>query len=144
MPFSQYLSDANLNWLRGTTWPHAAPTTNLFLSLHTSNPGLSGSDGDVTAAVVGGTRPALPQASIAAPATVTGANGVPTRQCTNSALITLSSNAEAAVTITYVGLWDANTAGNFLAYGLVTPPAPLLVGDIIRFPIGNLVIRGNN
>lgn len=137
MPISQYLADANLNWLRGTSFPTAL-SGNIFISLHTSDPGYNGLNGDVTAALLG-SRGILPVSSLSAPADVPGATG---RQVSNTALVELTSAALGSATVTYFGLWTAATSGNFLAYGLVTPPAAFLPGDIIRFPVGQLIIRG--
>jgi hypothetical protein len=137
MPISQYLADANLNWMRGTAFPIAL-SGNIFISLHTSDPGYNGVNGDVTASLLGA-RGELPVSSLSAPADVPGAVG---RQVSNTTPVELTSAALGSATVTYFGLWTAATSGNFLAYGLVTPPAAFLPGDIIRFPAGQLVIRG--
>lgn len=137
MPASSYLADANLNWLRGTAFPSVAPTS-LFLSLHNADPGLSGTVGDVTASLRPAGRVEVASANISAPVDAAGSTG---RQCSNIAAISITESASAAAAVTHVGFWSASTGGNFLAYGLVTPPTNFLVGDIIRFPIGQLVIR---
>jgi hypothetical protein len=137
MPISQYLADANLNWLRGDAFP-APPSVNIFVSLHSSDPGYNGVNGDVTTALLGG-RVAVPLTSFVAPSDVPGGKG---RQTSNSTLVSLSEAALDSATVTHFGLWSAVSAGNFLTYGLLSPAANFLVGDIIRFPIGQLVIRG--
>lgn len=137
MPASSYLADANLNWLRGTTFPSAAPV-NLFLSLHNADPGASGTNGDVTAILRPAGRVVVAGTGFSAP---TDAVGAPGRQCSNTAAISITESAAAAAAVTHVGFWNASTGGNFLAYGLVTPPTNFLTGDIIRFPVGQLVIR---
>jgi len=138
MPISQYLANANLNWIRGTTFP-AALVDDVFISLHGSNPGYNGVNADVTTSLISAGRVACPIANFTTPADTTGATG---RQMSNSALISLTESADGPATVTYFGLWSAQSGGNFLAYGLVDPPANFLAGDIIRFPVGGLVIRG--
>jgi hypothetical protein len=137
MPASRYLADANLNWLRGSTFP-AAPLTNLFISLHSADPGIDGDQTDVTVTLVPAGRIAVPVTGFSAPITAPG--GV-ARECSNISAISITESAAAAAAVTYVGFWDAATDGNFLTYGLVNPPTNFLAGDIIRFPVGQLVIR---
>jgi hypothetical protein len=138
MPISQYLADANLNWIRGTSFP-AAPSGNVFVSLHSGNPGYNGVNADVTTTLIPGGRVACPISVFTAP---TDGPGGTSRQISNSSLVSLTESAAAAATVTYFGLWTAQSGSNFLVYGLVEPPASFLPGDIIRFPIGGLVIRG--
>lgn len=138
MPISQHLADANLNWIRGIAFPPAL-SADVFISLHGSNPGFNGVNADVTTTLIPGGRVACPIANLTAPVDTPGAVG---RQVSNDVLISLTESAAAPASVTYFGLWSAQTAGNFLAYGLVNPPANFLAGDIVRFPVGGLVIRG--
>jgi len=138
MPISQYLADANLDWIRGTTFP-AALSDDVFISLHGANPGYNGVNADVTATLIPAGRVACPIANFTTPVDGPGAIS---RQISNSVLVSLTESAAAPAAVTYFGLWSAQTSGDFLAYGLVTPPANFLAGDIIRFPVGGLVIRG--
>jgi hypothetical protein len=137
MPASSYLADANLNWLRGTTFPSAAPV-NLFLSLHDEDPGPNGTSGDVTATLRPAGRVVVAGTNFSAPTNAVDGLG---RQCSNTVVISITESAAAAAAVTHVGFWSASTGGNFLTYGLVTPPTNFLTGDIIRFPTGQLVIR---
>ena len=136
MPFSQYLADVQLNWLRGTSYA-SAPSTNLYISLHSADPGINGLNSDVTVTLAG-SRGTLPIANLTAPAASPSGG----RQVSNSASVSLSNSAQGAATVTYYGIWDAASGGNFLTYGLLTQPVNVLVGDIIEFPVGQLVIRG--
>ena len=138
MPISQYLADANLNWIRGTSFP-AAPSSNIFISLHSADPGYNGVNADVTTTLVPGGRVACPITIFTAPADGPGATS---RQMSNDTLLSLTDSAAGPASATHFGLWSAQTGGNFLVYGLVSPAANFLAGDIIRFPIGGLVIRG--
>lgn len=137
MPASAYLADANLNWMRGNAFP-AAPGPNLFVSLHSNNPGYNGVNNDVTTALLGA-RVAIAISDFTAPADSPGGAG---REMSNSTLLTLTNSAIGPAVVTYFGLWTAVSAGNFLTYGLVTPATEFLVGDVIRFPAGRLVIKG--
>jgi hypothetical protein len=138
MPISQYLADANLNWIRGTAFP-AALASDVFISLHGADPGYNGVNADVTATLIPAGRVACPIANFTTP--VDGPNAK-SRQISNSVLISLTESAAGPAAVTYFGLWSAQSGGNFLAYGLVSLPANFLAGDIIRFPVGGLVIRG--
>jgi hypothetical protein len=137
MPASNYLANANLNWLRGTAFPSPAPP-DLYLSLHSADPGPNGTNGDVTATLRPSGRVLVIGTNFSAPTNAVGAAG---RQSSNTVEIRVTDSAAAPAAVTHVGFWSASTSGNFLAYGLVTPPTNFLAGDIIRFPIGQLVIR---
>lgn len=134
MPSSQYYASAKLNWLRGTAFPSAL--SSLHISLHTANPGASGSTGDVTTATVGG-RTALSTSNLSAP-TIAASGGF---QVSNTTAVLATNSALASNTITYVGLWDAATGGNFITYGVLTNPANVAIGDVLRFGVGQIVIR---
>lgn len=136
MPFSQYLADSALNWFRGNAFA-AAPATNLYISVHTADPGPSGANNDVTATLAG-VRGTLPVSALSAPAN--NSNGG--RQISNTSPVSLSSSSSGAATLTYFGLWTAATGGNFLTYGLLATPVSVFVGDVLEFPVGQLVIRG--
>ena len=138
MPISQYLADANLNWIRGTSFP-AAPSSNIFISLHSADPGYNGVNADVTTTLIPAGRVACPISVFTAPVDGPGAAS---RQTSNDTLLSLTESAAGAASVTHFGLWSAQTDGNFLVYGMVTPAASFLTGDIVRFPVGGLVIRG--
>lgn len=136
MPFSDYLANANLNWFKGTSFV-AAPSSNLFLSLHTENPTGTGSTGDVTTAIAGA-RATLPIANLSSPTAAVGGG----RQISNTAPVPVTNSATSTATITYFGIWSAASAGNFLAYGILATPVDVIPGDILQFATGQLVIRG--
>jgi hypothetical protein len=135
MPFSQYFSDLTLNWFRGTTVA-APPATNVYLSIHTADPGVTGVNADVSTAVAGG-RTTVPISALGAPAGASGGG----RIISNTSLITVTSSAADTASVTYFGIWDADTAGNFLCYGILAQPVDVLAGDLLRFPVGELSIR---
>ena len=135
MPHSQYLADLQLNWFRGTSFA-AAPSTNIFVSVHSADPGAIGVNNDVTTTIAAA-RATLPLANLSAP----GAGSPSGRSISNTATVTLTNSALAGATLTYFGLWDAVSSGNFLTYGLLTQPVNVLTGDIVAFPSGLLIIR---
>src|SRR5262245_47463038 len=85
------------------------PPTNVFLSLHTADPGLTG-----TNEVTGGSYARQTMALTAASSSHTD----------NSALLSFTSMpAVAAPGVIFGGVWDAATVGNFLYGAPLTPAA---------------------
>lgn len=134
MPSSQYHATNKLNWLRGVTFPTAL--SNVYLSHHTADPGSSGVNNDVSTALTGG-RTALATSSLSGP-TSSASGGF---QISNTAVVTASASAASTQTITHLGIWDAPTGGNFICYGLLSPAANVVTGDVYRFATGQIVIR---
>jgi hypothetical protein len=104
-----------------------APTANVYVSLHTADPGQTGASEVVnsTAGWVGYARVA---ASTGTAGTGAGAvfggggvagaapTGTTTRSISNSAALTFpnSGSTSSSVTVTYFGIWDAATGGNWI------------------------------
>ena len=120
---STFWRDAVLNLLRNT----AVTEFNAYVSLHTADPGLTGTD-----EVTGGSY-ARQLASFGAPAD--GGGG---RQIDNPAAI--SFTLMPAVTVTHVGIWDALTAGNFIYGDVLTASQVVNSGGTFEFPIGDLTV----
>lgn len=137
MPYSTYFNDAMLNWFKGTTFPAAIST--VYISIHTGLPGGTGASNDVTATVAG-SRASIAAADLSAPADSALSGGG--RQISNTATITITASAAAGATITYFGLWDAASGGNFLGYGALATSRLVQVGDLVQFPISQLILRG--
>ena len=105
-------ANAWLNVLRGTTYTGLA---GLYVKLHTGDPGSAGTSN--ASAVT--TRNAL---TLAAPS-----GG-------SSALSSLASYSMTATeTISHVSLWDASTAGTFIASGSLTASKAVNNGDTLTF-----------
>lgn len=134
MPSSQYHASNKLNWLRGTTFPSAL--SNVYLSHHTADPGTSGVNSDVSVALAGG-RTTLATSNLSAPAVSAGGGF----QISNTTTVTATNAAASTQTATHVGIWDAPTGGNFICYGLLSPAASVVTGDVYRFATGQIVIR---
>lgn len=134
MPASQYLADSLLNWFRNTSFV-SAPGSNIYISLHSADPGAVGVNNDVTLTVAA-SRAALPTANLTAPAASPSGG----RQVSNTSNVLVTSSALAPAQLTYFGIWNAASAGDFLAYGRLDQPVNVLQGDVIDFPPGLLVI----
>ena len=98
-----------------------------YVSLHTANPGDSG-----TAEVSGGSY--ARQA-----ATFTNAGSNPT-VASNSNLLQYPTATAPWGTITHFGIWSAVSGGTLLAYNAVTVPKSIDTDDIARWEIGKLTV----
>jgi hypothetical protein len=145
MPFSNYLATRSLNWIRGVangaTTPAAgmpaAPST-LYISLHSADPGVNGTNADVTS-IVSAARGSIVAANWSSPtASSAPASGF---QISNTAEVQVTASAIGSATVSYFGIWDAATSGNFLEYGVLSNPLTIATGDIVKFAIGQLVSR---
>ena len=112
-----------LEWLFNASATSAAPT-NIWIQLHTADPGAAG----LTAVAGNATRKDLTAAM------GTAASGA----ITNTAAITWSTGeVDTSEDYTHWALFDASTAGTFLCSGLMTANA-VTVGDEFTIPIGDL------
>lgn len=112
-----------LEWLCNASATSAAPT-NIWIQLHTADPGASG----VTAVAGNATRKDLTAAM------GTAASGA----ITNTAAITWTTGeVDTSEDYTHWALFDASTAGTFLCSGTMTANA-VTVGDEFEIPIGDL------
>jgi len=138
MAFSQYLATKVLSWYKNTSFPTAL--TNVYVSLHTADPGTAGTNNDVTASIIGNsTRVGIAAANFSA----VGAAGGGGFQITNSNVcqITTSAQNSSAATVTHFGIWDAATSGNFLASGSLTTNVDVQLGDTVQFNSGAMAIK---
>ena len=138
MAFSQYLADRILTWVKGVTFPTAL--SNVFISVHTGNPGANGTDNDATLSVTGtATRTAVASSAFSNAANASGGG----REITNSNVVQITTNASnsSTVTITHFGVWDSATGSNFLASGELTTPVGVQQGDTVQFNVGAMAIR---
>lgn len=134
MAVSTYERDTRLNVFRGTAYPSVP--ANHYISLHSSDPGLTGASelaGNAYArvAIAPGTG------AWSAPAT----NGS-VRQISNSGTVTFPTATTADwATATHFGIWDASTSGNFLRGAALTASKTVQVGDTASFAISALVLQ---
>jgi hypothetical protein len=112
-----------LEWLFNASATSAAPT-NIWIQLHTADPGAAG-----TNAVAGNaTRKDLTAAM------GTAASGAITN---TSAVTWTSGEVDTSEDYTHWSLWDASTVGTFLCSGTMTANA-VTVGDEFTIPVGDL------
>jgi hypothetical protein len=136
MAFSQYLADKILVWIKGTTFPTAL--SNVYISLHNGDPGTAGTANNVQLTVTGSAnRTTVATSTLSTVGSATGGGF----QVTNNNSVQITTNASGGATVTYFGVWDAVTAGNFLASGQLTTAVDVVAGDTVQFNAGALAIR---
>lgn len=106
-------------------------TTTAYVSLHTADPGDTG-----TSEVSGGGYGRV------GPVTFGNTGNNPTVS-SNSSILNFAAATAAWGTISYFGIWDASTAGNFRGSGAITTPKAVNNGDTASFGAGSLTITVN-
>ena len=133
--FSQYLENAQLNWLKGTAFP-AAPA-NLFFALFTTPPANGVTAGSVEVSGGSYARP-----SLVASTTIGVPSGAAPATSVSIAAVTFVSPTASWGTVTGWAVFDAVTAGNMLAYG--TFPGQLVSsGDTVQCLAGSLTVTSS-
>jgi len=125
MSFSNYLETELLDHVF-TNSAYTAPST-LYLALHTASPDEDGSGTEVST-------------SGTAYARQTVAFSVTGNTATTSAAVEYATATANFGTVTHVGVWDASTAGNLMAYAALTTSKTIETGDVFRVPAGDLDI----
>lgn len=125
MSFSNYLETELLDHVF-TNSAYTAPST-LYLALHTASPAEDGSGAEVSTS---GTAYARQTVTF----TVSGNTAT-----TNAAVEYPTATANFG-TVTHIGVWDASTAGNLIAYAALTTSKTIETGDVFRVPAGDLDI----
>jgi hypothetical protein len=125
MSFSNFLETEILDHVFAGA-AYTAPTT-LYLALFTAAPGETGGGTEVTTS---GT--AYARQSVAF--TTTG------NTTSNSASVEYATATASFGTVTHVGVFDAATSGNLMAYAALTSAKAIDTGDVFRVPIGDLDI----
>ncbi len=123
MSFSNYLETNVLGHVFGGS-AYTAPTT-LYLALFTSNPDEDGSGTEVT----GGAY-----ARQAVAFTVSG------NTASNTAAVEYATATASFGTVSHVGVYDALSGGNLMAYAALTSSKAIDIGDVFRVPTGDLDI----
>jgi len=123
MSFSNFLETEILDHVFGGN-AYTAPST-LYLGLFTAAPNDTGNGTEVSGASY---------------ARQSAAMSVSGDTATTSASVEFPAAGGTWGTITYVGIFDALTGGNLLAYGALTASKTIELGDIFRIPAGSLDI----
>jgi len=123
MSFSNYLETELLDHVFANN-AYTSPTT-VYVGLFTSNPDEDGSGTEVS----GGSY-----------ARQSGSFTVSGNTATTSAAIEFPTATASWGTITHIGIYDASTAGNLLAYAGLTASKAIASGDVFRIPSGDIDI----
>ena len=123
MSFSNTFENRVLTWV--FTTGSATRPTSWHVALFTSNPAEDGSGTEVS----GGDY-----ARQSATFTVTG------NAANNSAALEYPVATASYGTVTHVGVYDASTGGNLIAYAALTSSKTIDTGDVLRIPAGDLDI----
>jgi hypothetical protein len=123
MSFSNYLETELLDHVFANN-AYTSPTT-VYVSLHTANPNEDASGAEVSGG--GYVRQA-------------GSFAVSGNTATTDAAIEYPTATADYGTVTHVGIWDAETSGNMLAYAALTASKTISSGDVFRIPTGDLDI----
>ena len=125
MSFSNFLETEILDHVFAGA-AYTAPTT-LYLALYTAAPGETGGGTEVSA-----TGTAYARQSVAF--TTTG------NTTSNTAAVEYATATASYGTVTHVGVFDAVTAGNLMAYAALTTSKLIDSGDVFRVPAADLDI----
>ena len=123
MSFSNYLETKLLAHTFSNT-AYTSPTT-VYVGLFTTNPAEDGSGTEVS----GGSY-----------ARQSGSFTTSGNTATTSAAIEFPTATASWGTITHVGIYDASSSGNLLAYAALTASKAIASGDVFRIPTGDIDI----
>lgn len=123
MSFSNYLETELLDHVFAGN-AYTSPTT-VYVGLFTSNPDEDGSGTEVS----GGSY-----------ARQTGTFSVTGNTATTTAAIEFPTATGTWGTVTHIGIYDAVSAGNLLAYAALTTSKSIASGDVFRIPTGDIDI----
>ena len=123
MSFTNHLETEILDHVFGGN-AYTAPST-LYLGLYTATPSDTG----------GGTE--LSGSGYARQAMAMSVSG---NTASNSAVEEFATATGSWGTVTHVGVFDASTSGNLLAYGALSASKAIATGDVFRIPAGDLDI----
>jgi hypothetical protein len=125
MSFSNATETLVLNWL--LTAGTATRPTAWYLALFTSNPDEDASGTEVTTS---GTAYARQSAAF----TISG------NTASNTSAVEFPTATATYGTVSHVGVFDASTSGNLLAYAALSTSKAIDTGDVLRVPAGDLDI----
>ena len=123
MSFSNYLETELLDHVFAGN-AYTSPTT-VYVGLFTTDPAEDGSGTEVS----GGSY-----------ARQSGAFSVTGNTATTTAAIEFPTATASWGTISHIGIYDASTAGNLLAYAALTTSKAIASGDVFRIPTGDIDI----
>lgn len=125
MSFSNFLETEILDHVFAGA-AYTAPSTH-YLALYTAAPGETGGGTEVTTSGTAYVRKAVAF-------TTTG------NTTSNSAAVEYPTATASFGTVTHVGVFDALTSGNLMAYATLSSSKAIATGDVFRVPTGDLDI----
>lgn len=125
MSLSNVFETRVLTWL--FTGDAVTRPSSFYIALFTSNPAEDASGTEVSTS---GTAYARQSATF----TVSG------NEATNSAAIEFPTATASYGTVTHIGVFDASTGGNLIAYAALTTSKAIDTGDVLRLPANELDI----
>tara|TARA_R100001510_G_C7643496_1_gene201007 strand:+ start:538 stop:960 length:423 start_codon:yes stop_codon:yes gene_type:complete len=138
MAFSQYFATQILTWVKGDPFP--TQPTNVYVSLHTGDPGTAGTANDATSTITGSAnRTAVSSSAFSGVGAASGGGF----EITNTGVVQITTNAQnsTAQNLTHFGIWNAQTGNEFLASGSLTSNVDVQQGDTVQFNIGAMAIK---
>lgn len=123
---SFYLIDALLKHL--TNQATFAPPTQLYLALYTNSPGQGNTGPEVSTIGTGYVRQAVAWTAVAS------------HQTSNAVVITFPSPLIPWGTVNFVGLFDAASGGNLLAFAALNTAVAVNTGTIFQVNLNQLVL----
>jgi hypothetical protein len=125
---TDYAENKVLNFILVNTTDQTPPgSAGRYLSLHTTDPGDAASATEVSGG--GYVRKTITFN------TASGTSG----STTNSNAPTWTASG-GSWTVTYIGIWDASSAGNLLAYGPLTQSRTVADGDTLTFNASSITV----
>lgn len=131
---SQYLENAVLNWMKGSTFA-AAPTT-VYVALFTTAPTDDSGAGAVE--VSGGSYARASITTSTGWSSISGAPSAPA-QISNGSTITFATPTGSWGTVVAIGIYDALTTGNLLYWNTITSQA-IGSGVVASFAASALIV----
>jgi hypothetical protein len=125
MSFSNTFETHVLNYVFTAT--SVSRPTAWYVALFTSNPAEDGSGTEVSASGTAYVRKTVAF-------TVSG------NLATNNAAIEFPTATSSFGTVTHIGVFDASTSGNLIAYSALSASKAIATGDVFRIPTGDLDI----
>jgi len=125
MSFSNYLETELLDHVFGGA-AYTAPAT-LYLALFTSNPDEDASGTEVSTSGTAYVRQTVTFTTVG-------------NTTSNTAAVEFPTATASFGTVSHVGVMDAETGGNLLAYAALSSSKDIATGDVFRVPAGDLDI----
>ncbi len=131
---SQYIENAFLNWMKGTTFP-TAPAT-VYVALFTTAP--TNDAGASAVEVTGGSYARAAITTTTGFSAITGGTTTPA-QISNGGTVTFATPTANWGVIVAIGIYDALTVGNLLYWNTIVSQT-INSGVIASFSAGNLIL----